>query len=568
MISKAHGSNFGLLGSTFLATIGTGIGGARFCLDPNAQAGTSGGTAAPVAAPVAQSAAPAAAPQAHHAAPAGFDMNALAQAIGQQVATHVAPLREQLTQTVNQVATIQQNVAGLQAPTNPNAAQVAAGTAGNPGSAPFVRQGESILSSRGYSFARVLQCAGGMLQANDAKQESDISARLYRIYRGNQLVQGNGILVPVAAEHIHDETLRAEIRQMTAASIAGATLDDARQVSQWRDSRTLRGLPRDMAQALSIHDETALGVFLDMAMTGELIPLLRAQEVMSRAGAREITLPVNGRLPMGTHVGAQSAYWVGTGAAGASNRAITASEPSTGARSLWARKLGCLCRVPMDLVRFATRAVELFLRQDMATVMALEESSTFLKNTVVTDLQPRGILSYAGIKTVLASTIATDGNTIEPEDVDALFAEIEEANVPLSEAGFTLVMRPKLRSALATRRADAVSAGDGKGPFVFLDMALNAMGGNRDKLHGYRVITSTQVPNNRSKGSSSNLTMVFGGDFSQFIIGRHGVMEFATATQGDTSFQNDEMYLRGIEYVDGIPRYEEAFGIIDSLVNG
>lgn len=557
----------------FLASAGSGLGGARFRLEPNAAPGTTTAPAAP--------AAPAAG-QAHHqapanvnqtagaaapgtGAPAGFDMAGLATLIGQNVSQAVNGAMAATNARVEQLAT---TVAQMAAPQNPNAAAIAAGTAGAPGSAPAIRQGENILTSRGYSYGRMLQCVGGMMQANQAKVEGEISERLYKIYRGNQLVQGNGWLVPVASEHIHDEAIRQEIREISQAGLVGTDRDDARQVAQMRQQYTLRGLPRDMQQALSIHDETALGIFLDIAMGGELIPLLRAQEVMSRAGAREITLPINGRMAMGAQVGAQTAYWVGTGAAGVASRALTTSDPATGARHLMARKLGCLCRVPMDLVRFSTRAVELFLRQDMATVMALEESSTFLTNTAATDLKPKGLLAYSGIKTVLASTLGTDGNTIEPEDVDALAAEIEEANVPMMDDNFTLIMRPKLRAALATRRADAVTAADGKGPYVFLDMALNAMNGNRDRIHGYRALRSTQVPVNRSKGSGTALTMVFGGDFSQFIIGRHGVMEFATATQGDTMFQNDEMYLRGIGYVDGIPRYEEAFGIIDTLING
>lgn len=551
----------------FLATIGTGLGAARFRLDSNAAPGTT--TAPAPSAPSAHHPAPAAPAPAVNQAANAFDVGALATAIGAQVAQHVAPINAAVLALTQRVEGVTNQVNGLSAPTNPNAAAIAAGTAGAPGAGAAIRQGESIMSSRGYSFSRMLQCVGGMMGAEHAKIEGELSGRLRRIYQGNGLVsQGTGWLVPVAAEHIHDEAIRAEIRQLSQAGLAGVTMEDARQVSQWRNERTLSRLPRDVSQALSIHDETALGIFLDVAMQGELIPLLRAQEVMSRAGAREITLPINGRLSMGAQVGAQSAYWVGTGAAGASNRALTSSEPSTGSRHLMARKLGCLCRVPMDLVRFSTRAVELFLRQDMATVMALEESNTFLNNTTVTDLKPKGILAYAGIKTVLAGVIGTDGNTIQPEDVDMLMAEIEEANVPINESGFTLVMRPKLRAALATRRADAVSGGDGAGQYVFLDMALNAMQGNRSLIHGYRCLTSTQVSAARTKGSGTNLTMVFGGDFSQFVIGRHGVMEFATATQGDTSFQNDEMYLRGIEYVDGIPRYEEAFGIIDTLING
>lgn len=561
---------------------GYGLGSARLMLNPNATTGTTGaapaapaGQAAPPAAPA--QAAPAAPAQIQQAvgggaqppaAPAGFD--GLIAAIGQAVGQAMGPLQQQAQQQTAAMNTLHQTLQGMAQPQNPRAAGMVSGTAAQPGAAHGIRQGENIMGSRGFSFLQALRYSGGHIEATQAKMEGELSARLYQAYGQNNPMFEHGrgaILVPVAAEHIPDDALADECRQMTQASVAGLHMGNIRQAANMARMGAGRfGNNPELQQALGIFDDTQMGIFLDSAMQGELIPLLRAQEIFSRAGATEITLPINGRLPMGRHVGAVNAYWVGQGAAGNSNRGITASNPTTGKQGMIAKKLGVLVRIPNDLIRFSSRSVELFIRQDIAMVAALEESSTFLK-AAGTDLQPKGLTAYSGIETVLASTVGTDGNTVEPEDMDALCAEIEENEIDVSN--FTLVMRPKMRSALANRRADAVTAGDGKGPFVFLDMAVNATMGNRKTIRGYNVITSTQVPNNLTKGSSgATLTQIIGGVFQHAIIGRHGVMEFATANQGTDEFTRDETLLRAIEYVDFMPRYEEAFGMITSLIVG
>ena len=60
-------------------------------------------------------------------------------------------------------------------------------------------------------------------------------------------------------------------------------------------------------------------------------------------------------------------------------------------------------------------------------------------------------------------------------------------------------------------------------------------------------------------GSGTNLYQTLCGVFAHWMIGRVGVAEFATSTQGDTPFQNDQTWLRVIQHMDAGPRYEDAF---------
>ncbi len=66
-----------------------------------------------------------------------------------------------------------------------------------------------------------------------------------------------------------------------------------------------------ISQALSIYDDANMGIFTNAGPQGELISLLRAREVFSRAGATGVTLPPNGVLPVPKQTSAATAFWLG-----------------------------------------------------------------------------------------------------------------------------------------------------------------------------------------------------------------------------------------------------------------
>jgi HK97 family phage major capsid protein len=114
------------------------------------------------------------------------------------------------------------------------------------------------------------------------------------------------------------------------------------------------------------------------------------------------------------------------------------------------------------------------------------------------------------------------------------------------------------------RRADAVSASDGKGPFLF--RTTSAASAPPVELYGTRVVRSSQVSNTRVKGAGTNLTYILLGYFPDWVVARMGVMEFLASGLGDTALQNDMTYLRGIQHIDAGPRHAASFVLCDQLV--
>lgn len=426
------------------------------------------------------------------------------------------------------------------------------------GGAPAVRTGEDPLSSRGYQLQRVLGLRQGYLRADACKVELDIHEKLYQAFVqvGGMVCEGHqSILVPLSSAMIPDEfqALRTEIAQSVRQGVAGGDFRLAMAIGQASGGRMT------VAQAMSLYDDSALGVFAGPTQQGEMIDLIRAREVWSRVGASQITLPPNGRMSWPSQTSAGSAYWVGEGAT------LTPSQPGTGiGLQLIAKKLGMLYKLPNELLRFTTPETEMFLRNDMARVIGLKSDEAMFDGTGGTQI--KGLLNYTGFNSVTASTTGANGNTFTPEDPARMMSALEDAQWDPETNKFGWMMRPKMWWDMANKRADAITAADAKGPWLFPVDRGSLDGVPRSSLLGSTVYRSTQVPNDRQKGDASNLSCIIAGAFSEWLIARVGVMEIALSTQGDTPFTTDSTWIRAIQHLDAGPRYLSAFAVCDDLV--
>lgn len=440
------------------------------------------------------------------------------------------------------------------------AAQDSAQRTGVPGAAPHARRGEDPLSSRGYSFARLFQHIAGHVGKEEAKVEIDLHNRLQKNWyetHGYVKSEPNSIMAPVGSELLPQGTdadvrFVNEIRQMVRAGTHGA------------DPYEVRRIAAIVNKDLSWNDETALGALVAPPQYGELIDLLRNNEVFAQAGASMIGMPPNGRMVIPRQTGASTAYYIGE------STQITDSQPSTGDVFLTAKKVAALIKVPNELFRYASVAVEAFLRNDLAKVLALRMDKELLEG-VGSSVAPKGLINYSGIGTHTSGGTPADahsGYPFQPEDVAKIIAKVEEKNAQFK----SWVMRPLMWSWITNRRADAVSANDAKGPFMF-----NVWRGHRDGmdltrevpgvLSGYPVYKSTQLSNTRTRGNgTTNNTYILGGDFADYIIAVSPTIEFAQTQFSDTAFQNDQTWLRAILPHDGAPRREASFILCDQLL--
>lgn len=432
---------------------------------------------------------------------------------------------------------------------------------------PNVRYGEDPMTSRGFSFGKMLGVITGAVPVEEAKVELDIHNRLHNAfvkgmdpgngyeYRGKGVpgTPGGTFLAPLATSFFQEKVIepkfRHEMKALVKAGTDGADHDEA----NWIRNKQLQAMGYS-AKTLSWLNELNGGALVAPPDMGELIELLRNKEALVNAGARVVPLPPQGRLKYPRQTAASLTYWVGE------NAKIQDSDIGTGEVTLQAKKLAVLIKAPNELLRFASPAAEALMRDDMTKSLALGLDLAGLEGAGG-DHRPRGILNHPNINRVTSSSPGTNGDRLVGQDIYRMIAAIEESNAEME--GF--IMRPKTLYKYYQLRSDSVAQGDGAGPFLFnlIREPSEAMG--KASLAGFPVTKSTQVSQSRSKGSATNLTYIIWGMWSDLLIGMFGAIEFAATTLGDTAFQYDQSWVRGILSADVAVRHEAAFGFMDNL---
>jgi len=433
---------------------------------------------------------------------------------------------------------------------------------------PWGRQGEDPMSSRGFSFIKMFGVLTGQLDKDEAKTECDVHERLHNVYvkgpgptdrfsydtRGKILDPSKKFLAPLATSYMHNNYVprefRREMKQLIHAGMDGADHDEMswirrKQIEQHYGQKTLSWL-----------DELTGGALVAPPEMGELIELLRNKEALVNAGARTVPLPPQGRMKYPRQTAPSLTYWVGE------SGPITDSNIGTGEVTLQAKKLAVMIKAPNELIRFASPAAEALMRDDMTKSLALGLDLACLEG-LGGDNRPRGLIQMPNINRIQASPVAqgVNGDRIVGQDIYRMVAAVEESNAEFE--GW--IMRPKTWFKFLQLRADAIGQGDSAGPFLFNLIRDPGFDGGAPNLAGNKVTKSTQVSQARTKGTSTNLTYILGGMWSDCLIGMFGAIEFAATTLGDTAFTYDQTWVRGILSADFNVRHEAAFAMIDSL---
>lgn len=413
------------------------------------------------------------------------------------------------------------------------------------GKAPGLVIGESSLSSRPFSYSRLALGLQKQRQnddswKDDAKLEMRFSADVGRR-------SGFVCAVPIGAEFMSEDNGLSDLRK------------------EWTDMDTnLKGFDPEEAKwllsklekSMSFRTHETGGTLVDFPQQGELIDLLRANSIFGQIpGISNVQLPQQGsiRYPRITSGVTVSSY--------AELETTSDSDIGTDEVLLEARKYAGMVKLSEEFMKFATSvASDAFVRGEMTQDINLQVDRDIIDGGGGKRIV--GLINYSGITSHDAATPGTDGDTLGSEDLDYLMAKIADANVPTS-SGFFFACINRLWAALKHRKDD-----QGRGVF---DVSASSFGGGRvqKQMSGEPVYTSTNIPSTRVKGSSgAALTLVLAGVPGELYLGRAGAMEIKMTDSDSSDFTQGKFTLRGVHYVDAVPKHAESFGLIDQLVIG
>jgi HK97 family phage major capsid protein len=426
--------------------------------------------------------------------------------------------------------------------------------------APAVIKGEM---GSGHRPLRIINIVKAMINKDwgFAKEERDVSDRL--VAAGYFKAHDGGVLFPFAPHHIPDEhkSLREEVLKRLPVYVDPGEF--AHHLKQHPAIAKAYGL---VEKDLKLGDDTLGGYLVQTTQRDSVIDLMRNMVVMQRAGAQEIPLPPSGNTTWPKLASDPTFAW------GDPDRssAIGVSNITFDVLRLRGKQMIGAMALPNDLIRYSSPSVELIARTSLASAAAVAEDLAWLEGAG-TDLEPKGLTNYpfsvaetptrGSITLHVAGTVGGSGNTFTPEDVATMMALYEESNDPSQATAW--IMRPRMWSSIKNRRADAVTANDAKGPFLF-PVSRGDMGRAPERrLDDVPVLTTLQAQRDRVK-VATNLVYILVGNFSRWIIARSGALELAASEH--VRFLQDQTVLKAILRGDAGPSHESSFCITDTLL--
>jgi HK97 family phage major capsid protein len=273
------------------------------------------------------------------------------------------------------------------------------------------------------------------------------------------------------------------------------------------------------------------------------IQVLRAKSVVLKAGATLMEGLTGSPVMIPKQLTSASAAWYGQ------NQTLTATDPSFGQVQMTPKTLGVRAQYSNLLGMLASPSMEKMVRDDFAAIAGLELDRVALRGSGAAN-QPLGLNGVAGINTV---AIGTNGGNLDVDTLYALMGTIEDANA-LGDK-LALITNPKGVRKLKKQRI-AQYSGDTGGIYIVAPLLTDE---SLSKAIGLTCLTSTQIPFNLTKGSSTDCTEVYVGNWSELLIGLFGSVELLATNIGGNAWAQNAIEVRLIQNCDVAVRHSASF---------
>jgi HK97 family phage major capsid protein len=270
---------------------------------------------------------------------------------------------------------------------------------------------------------------------------------------------------------------------------------------------------------LSTQDDASGGYLVPHQMLPGFITLLRADAVVWQQSGLTTYDGLTGvpvEIPKETT--AASIFWVGE------NVPPATTNVNFGQIRLEPHKMAGVVKLSNRLIRLGTIA-EQVTRKNIAKSIALGMDSMIL-NGLGGAGQPLGIANTPGISSV---AIGANGGPFTFQIAENMAFQLQLQNAFRGTLKF--IGHPSVFHYMKSERI-AQFSGETAGAYVILPMNDQNM---KDHL-GFDFLKTTQIPNNLAKGSGTNLTQCFFGNWEDSVLGMWSDVEFkASDTTGDAS---------------------------------
>lgn len=397
------------------------------------------------------------------------------------------------------------------------------------------------------------QARYGELEAATVRLQGEIERELRLSNLEGQLASSDGrrtrddANVGMSADDIRNYSLRRAILAAASNDWRGAELE--REASE-AVAKQLGREPSSFFMPADVQAERrdlTVGTAADGGYTvatdllaQNFIQLLRNRMVVQAAGAT-VLAGLQGDVAIPKQTGGATAYWV------AESGAPTESQQAVGQVTLSPKTVGAFTDFSRKLLRQSSLDVEAFVRQDLATALALAIDLAALHGSGASN-QPTGIASTSGIGSVAGGT-----NGLAPTWAHMISLETEVAVDNADVGRLAYITNAKVRGKL--KQTPKVSSTD----------SVMVWEVNDNPINGYRALVSNQVSSALTKGTSSGVcSAIFFGNWNDLLIGMWGGLDILVDPY--THSTSGTVRVVALQSVDIAVRHAESFAaMLDAL---
>lgn len=272
-------------------------------------------------------------------------------------------------------------------------------------------------------------------------------------------------------------------------------------------------------------------------MSTSFIDLLRVALVSGQLGATILT-DLNGDIAIPRKTGGASYYWL------AENGEPTESSATFDQVALTPKTIGGYTEISRKLLKQSSLDAEALARFElMMTIAEGIDASIFYGSG--TGNEPKGIANYAGI-----GSIDTGANGKAPTwaDVVALETKVDSSNALLGVPKY--VTNSKVRGKLKTTEK---FTGGGR-----------EIWGDGNQVNGYDALVTNMIKGDVTKGTGTDLSDMFFGNFADVLIGMWGGLDLLVDPY--TKSKSGGVVINALQSADINLRHPKSFAMASGLI--
>jgi HK97 family phage major capsid protein len=281
-------------------------------------------------------------------------------------------------------------------------------------------------------------------------------------------------------------------------------------------------------------------------LSGSFIELLRNKARVLQMGAQMLS-GLTGNVDIPRQKAAGQSYWVGEGAP------LSQTGGQFDKISMSPKHIGALSIITRNMLMQSSPDIEMLARADLLATIALGIDLAVLSGSG-TSFQPLGIANQSGIGSIIGGTngaALTIDHLIDMETFVASSNADENSMAYLANAKSVGTLK-KLKSTT--------------GEYLWSNSPLGQRTGTPGEINGYTVARSNQARSTLTKGTGTNLSEIFFGDWSQVLVGEWGVVEILPNPYAAGVYDAGGVELRVLQSLDVGVRHGQSFAVMSDAM--